>query len=76
MGEAALAEDRSGLVLFLRHGMICWIKGLYEAEFFQKQQAARCSQSTEFVTLNQNNTVIKIFAAMTLHTPNKKKRAT
>lgn len=76
LGEAVPVEDRSGLVLFLRHGMICWIKGISEAEFSQKQQAIPCSRSTGFVTLTQNNTVIKIFAAMTLHTQDKKERAT
>ncbi len=74
LGEAAPAEDRSGLVLFLRHGMMCWIRGISEAEFPQKQQATHCRQSTEFVTLNQSNTVIKIFATMMLHTENRKER--
>jgi len=74
LGEAVPVEDRSGLVLFLRHGMICWIKTISEAKSSQKQQVTPCSRSTGFVTSTQNYTVIKIFAAMTLHTQNKGER--
>lgn len=76
LGEEALAEDRSGLVLFLRYGMMCWIRDFNEAEFFQKEQVirCRCSRSTEYITLYRNNTVIKIFAAMTLPTQNRQER--
>jgi hypothetical protein len=76
LGEAVPVEDRSGLVLFLRHGMMCWIKTISEAEFFQKQQVTPCIRSTGFVTSTHNNTVIRIFAAMTLHTQNKAERTT
>ncbi len=76
LGEAVPVEDRSGLVLFLRHGMIRWIKTISEAESSQKQQINPCSRSTGYVTSIQNNTVIKIFAAMALHTQNKGERTT
>lgn len=69
-------EYRNGLVLFLRHGMICWVKGISETEFYQKQETTRSSRLPKSIMLNQNNKVTKIFAAMTLHTQDKKERAT
>ncbi len=54
LGEAIRVEDRSGLVLFLRHGMLHWIKGISKNVFFIKDQPAhrRCPAD---VAVSQQN---------------------
>lgn len=74
LGEAIRVEDRSGLVLFLRHGMLHWIRGI--SKTFIKDQPAHRGRPTDFgvpqQNINHSKEIVKIFASMTFHTRDEK----
>ena len=76
LGEAIHVEDRSGLVLFLRHGMLHWIRGISKTDFFIKGQSAHRRYPADVAVSQQNinhsKEIVKIFASMTFHTRDEK----
>ena len=74
MGESMPVEDRSGLVLFLHHGMLRWIREIGRTDLSKAEHSTRCRRPSDFAASNKNNAVVKIFAAMTLHAGNEKER--
>jgi len=69
-------EERSGLVLFLRHGMLHWIRGISKTDFFINEQPAHRVRPAKFAVsqqdINHSKEIVKIFASMTFHTRDEK----
>jgi hypothetical protein len=73
LGEAIPVADRNGLTLFLRHGMLRWIRGISGTNL-SPMESIRNSRSGKSIATDQNDKAVKIFAAMTLYGERKKER--
>jgi hypothetical protein len=65
-GQALPPEARSGLLLFLRRGMLGWARVMATARPSQPPQPRR-ETSLSFPTGEESKTVIHIFAAMAMN---------
>jgi hypothetical protein len=67
LGHALPLEARSGLMLFLRHGMWGWARAMVIAGAGMSQQPS-CSPPLNCVPSGESKTLIHIFAAMAMNT--------
>ena len=63
LGEALPPEGRSGLMLFLRRGMLGWARSLSGASVQRERAAAPCSDPRE---PGQRSAIVYVFASMAM----------